>query len=575
VGVPAGNGKPVNARILAGNLSALGGIDPLLASRLNREKPNRELVFLNAGGLPVPARAGPRPRPYHSSVDPQQEGRRLAAQYSECGYLVALGLGGGYHLAPLLAHPALGRLLIVERDAALARAVLERIELRDLLGDRRVRLLLGPEPAEVAAALLAEYLPALHGGLQTMPLRAGVEEHKDYYRRVVAAIQQALGQAAGDYSVQVRFGKRWYLNTLANLERAERCSLDLAPVARAAVAGAGPSLEGQIEELQKLRPRPFLIAADTALPALLGRGLTPELVVSIDCQLSSYHHFLQGLPRRVPLVLDLASPPVLTRLANRILFFASAHPLAQYLSARFRPLPFLDTSGGNVAQAAVSVALALGARELFLLGLDFSYPEGKPYSRGTYLYPLFGSNASRLAPLEGSLLSFVYGRPGLYRERSRGSLRFGTSQLRGYKERLEALARTAAARFTSLPGRGVALELPERSPPAVTEGPRDGAPEGSRDGAAGDLLDGAPAFTDWRTFLQRYVRGLEGLAAPPEAAGRFLLELDPESRKLWATLLPAAASLREELPPAEREGRRVLERAREWSVATARRLLDR
>jgi len=566
----------LNARVLEGNLAALAG-DPLLASLLLREQPSRELVFLDStGGLPVPARAGARARPYHSTVDPQREGQRLAAQYADGGYLVALGLGAGYHLRPLLTHPEMGRLLIVERDPALARAVLERIDLRNLLLDRRVRLLLGPEPEEVGAALLAEYLPAVHGKLRTMPLRASVEEHESYYRRVVAAIQRALEQVAGDYSVQARFGGKWYRNTLANLELAERCSFALPPIEAAAVAGAGPSLERQLELLSGLRPRPFLIATDTALPALLGRGIIPDLAVSIDCQLSSYHHFLQGLPSHVPLVLDLASPPILSRSARRAMFFASAHPLARYLSARWRALPPVDSSGGNVAHAAVSVALQLGARELYLLGLDFSYPEGKPYSRGTYLYPLFGSGASRLAPLEGGLLSFVFTRPGLYREQGLGFLRYGTPQLLGYKERLEALAGSSEARFTALPGRGAALKLPERELPAAAgvSGSVPGSGGALGAGAAGPL-DCAAASMDWRSFLDQYARGLQRLAAPPEAAGRFLLELDPESRKLWATILPAAAWLRESLPPDERMGRRVLERAREWSLATARRLLDR
>jgi hypothetical protein len=553
----------LKARVLEGNLAALAGGDPPLATRLLREQPSRKLVFLDtAGGLPVPACAGPRPRPYHSTVDPEREGQRLAAQYADGGFLVALGLGAGYHLAPLLAYPAMGRLLIVERDPALARAVLERIDLRDLLLDRRVRLLLGPEPEEVGTALLAEYLPAVHGNLRTMPLRASVEEHEGYYRGVVAAVQQALGRVAGDYSVQARFGGKWYLNTLANLELAERCSIALPPIEAAAVAGAGPSLERQLELLSGLRPRPFLIATDTALPALLGRGFTPELVVSIDCQQYSYHHFLQGLPRQVPLVLDLASPPILSRLAGRAMFFASAHPLARYLSARWRALPFVDSSGGNVAHAAVSVALLLGARELYLLGLDFSYPEGKPYSRGTYLYPLFGSGASRLAPLEGRLLSFVFTRPGLYREQGQGFLRYGTSQLQRYKERLEDLARGTEVRFTALPGRGAALKLPERSAPASI-------------GGSGGAPSAGQASTDWQSFLEQYARSLQRLAAPTDAAGRFLLDLDPESQKLWATVLPAAAWLRERLPPGERTSRRVLERAREWSVATAQRLLDK
>lgn len=556
----------MTGQVLEQNLLALtaGGGDPRLAARLGREQPSREVVFLTtARGLPVPARAGDRPRPYHSTVDPVREGVRLAAQYADSGYLVVLGLGAGYHITPLLALPSVARLLIVECDPALARAVLERIDLRSLLLDRRTRLLLGPEPEEVVETLLAEFQPVVHGSLKTMPLRASIEEHEGYYRQVVGAVQRAAGRIADDYSVQARFGRKWYLNTLANLEKVERFAVALPPVERAAVAGAGPSLERQVEQLAVLRPRPFLVATDTSLPALLGWGCTPDLVVSIDCQLASYHHFLQGLPRQVPLALDLASPPVLSRLAERTLFFASAHPFARYLSARWRRLPSFDTSGGNVAQAAVSVALLLGAREVFLLGLDFSYPEGKPYSRGTYIYPLFRSGESRLAPLEGRLLSFLLDGPALFRERGERFLRYSTRQLLGYKQRLEAMARNTAARFTVLAGDGVALDLPDRSLPQAAGRRPD------------RLLSAGAASADWRSFLRHYTDSLERLAAPTQPAGKFLLELDAESRMLWATLLPAAAALRESLPPSERTGHRVLARAREWSVANARRLLDR
>jgi hypothetical protein len=554
------SGQVLEQNLLA--LAAAGG-DSRLVARLGREQPSREVVFLSTPrGLPVPARAGRRPLPYHSTVDPVREGERLAAHYGDSGYIVALGLGAAYHLTPLLSLPSVARLLVIERDPGLAKAVLERIDLRSLLSDRRTRLLLEPEPEEVVQILLAEFQPAVHGSLRTVPLRASIEERQGYYRQVLEAVEQAAGRTADDYSVQARFGKRWYLNTLANLEKAEGFAVTLPPVERAAVAGAGPSLERQVQQLADLRPQPFLIATDTSLPALLAWGFTPDLVVSIDCQLASYHHFLQGLPRQVPLLLDLASPPVLSRLAERPLFFASAHPLARYLSARWRRLPFLDTSGGNVAQAAVSAALLLGAREVVLLGLDFSYPQGKPYSRGTYIYPLFRSGENRLAPLEGRLLSFLLNGPALYRQRDDGSLRYGTHQLLGYKRRLEALARNAAARFTALAGGGLALDLPDRSPPRET-------------GHPGRPLSAGVASTDWRSFLRHYTDSLERLAAPAPAAGRFLMELDTESRMLWMTLLPAAASLRESLPPPERTGHRVLAWAREWSVANARRLLDR
>jgi hypothetical protein len=555
----------LSGQVLEQNLLALAAAagGPKLASRLGREQPSREVVFLpTARGLPVPARTGNRPLPYHSTVDPVREGEKLAGHYGDSGYIVALGLGAAYHLTPLLSLPSVARLLVIERDPALARAVLERIDLRSLLADCRTRLLLEPEPEQVVEILLAEFQPAVHGSMKTVPLRASIEEHEEYYRQIIGAVEQAAGRIADDYTVQARFGKKWYLNTLANLPKAERCAVALPPVERAAVAGAGPSLERQARRLADLRPRPFLIATDTSLPALLAWGLTPDLVVSIDCQLASYHHFLQGLPRQVPLLLDLASPPVLSRLTERVLFFASAHPLAGYLSARWRRLPFLDTSGGNVGQAAVSAGLLLGAREVILLGLDFSYPEGKPYSRGTYIYPLFRSSEGRFAPLEGRLLSFLLDGPALYREWDGGSLRYGTRQLLGYKRRLEALARSTTARFTVLAGDGIALDLPDRGPPQETRPPDR-------------PLSAGVASTDWRSFLRHYADSLERLAAPAQPAGRSLMELDRESRMLWMTVLPAAAALRESLPSSERTGHRLLAWAREWSVVNARRLLDR
>ena len=123
--------------VLRRNLSALSAADPALADLLARTPASGEVRFLPvAGGMTVPAllRDG-RPRPCHSTVDPVREAGRLAALQPASDYTVVLGLGGGFHLGPLLAGPSLNRLLVVERDAGLTRAVLERMELWDVLAD--------------------------------------------------------------------------------------------------------------------------------------------------------------------------------------------------------------------------------------------------------------------------------------------------------------------------------------------------------------------------------------------------------------------------------------------------------
>ncbi len=548
------------------NLSALG--DPALADLLARTPSAVDVAFLpSSGGKAVPAfLRGGRPRPFHSTVDPEREAGRLAALQPAADYTVVLGLGGGYHLGPLLAGPSLSRLLVVERDAGLARAVLERLELGGPLADLRLRLLPGLEPPEVARALLGEYLPVLHGGLRTWPLRTAVERDPQYYREVAARLQEAAELASDDYAVQARLGRRWFVNTIANLEAAERSSLRLGPVRQALVTGAGPSLEAQAPRLAALREGAFLIATDASLPALLGFGLTPDLVVSIDCQLYSYHHFLQGLPAGVPLALDLASPPVLGRLASQACYFAGGHPLSRYVSTRWLGLPELDTSGGNVAQAAVSLAVALGAGEILLAGLDFSYPQAKAYSRGTFLYPLAAASSSRLHPAESWFQAFLLEGRG-------GQPRLASRPLALYRRRLEAYARTVPARLAVLPGASAKLDLPER-PPQDPLTPEAAGPPQERGVNRRSPLGALKPRQSWRGFLREYAAGLGELPEPASPAFSYYLGLPARSRELWATLLPAAAALREILPPDRRTGHQALALAREWSLDRIRRRLE-
>jgi hypothetical protein len=390
----------------------------------------------------------------------------------------------------------------LEPDAGLAKSVLERIDLRGILADPRTRLLVGQPPRAAGEAVLEEYLPVIHGGLRAVPLRTACEERPDFFREAADGVREAAELAASDFAVQARLGRRWFVNTLGNLEAAGRPTAGLRRIERAVIAGAGPSLERQAPRIASLRGKAYLIAADAALPALRALGLTPDLVASIDCQWASYHHFLQGFPPGVPLALDLASPPLLARLAPQALFFAGGHPLSRYVSANWRALPALDTSGGNVAQAAVSLAVNLGAREVFLAGLDFAFPGGKAYSRGAFLYPVAASVQTRFLPAETWFLSF------LLENRGRGQARNTSRPLSLYRRRLEAFARSVPARLSVLPGAEVELDLPERPP---------GSGPGNAPPTEGVLRAGRR--------LESVSRGIclgSGSASRPRAAGRRL-----------------------------------------------------
>jgi hypothetical protein len=554
------------------NLLALSRMSGGLGDRLLDAEADPSVRIRRArSGAPVPVviRDG-REAPLHSLVDPEREAQRLEAAQPASGFIVALGLGAGYLLKRYLASGATTGLLVIEYSAPMLRALLEEIDLSELFLDERFALVLDPNPEELRRALLAMYVPPLAGDMRSLPLRGRVDLDPGYFSAAADVLKAVLGSISDDYSVQAFFGKLWFKNAVRNLFAAERATSPLPPIRRAAVAAAGPSLEGQIPVLREAQEGgAFLIATDTSLPALVGRGLIPDAIVSIDCQHISYYHFLGGIPSGVPLVLDLASPSTLCRLGNSIRFFSSGHPFCAYVSALWRPFPALDTSGGNVTHAALSLAEALGAESVILAGADFSYPEGKSYARGTYIYGYFGMFQSRVSPLESLFSGFLFRGSDMERETGVAAdgerySRYLTKPLMAYREHLEQFAERSPMAIRPLPGKGVTIRSPQ-SP--------IGAPP-RRDGVIRRVFAAGSASCPASVFLERYANDLRALPLPRDPAVPYLVSLAPKERDLWTTLLPSASAFQRGAGLDGMDAAGLLERTRNWAIETVEEALD-
>jgi hypothetical protein len=551
------------------NLLALSRSDASLGERLMDAEPDPSIrIKASRSGLPVPVvvRDG-REAPLHSLVDPEREAERLEAARPAGGFIVALGIGAGYLLKRYLASSLTTGLVAVEHSAPMLRAILEEIDLSELFIDERFSLLLDPSPDELGALLLSLYVPPLAGDIRSLPLRGRVDLDPEPFAGSTAVLKDVLKRISDDYSVQAFFGKLWFKNAVRNLFAAERSTATLPPIRRAAVSAAGPSLEAQIPALREAQAGgAFLIATDTSMPALVGRGLRPDAVVSIDCQHISYYHFLGGIPKGMPLLLDLASPSTLCRLGDSVSFFSSGHPFCAYVSANWRPFPALDTSGGNVTHAALSLAEALGAETALLAGADFSYPEGKSYARGTYIYGYFDQSQSRLSPMESLFSGFLFRGSDMETELGKGPggeiySRYLTKPLMAYRVHLENFAAKSPMRIQPLPGKGVSIKAP-----AARKRPESRL---RRVFAAGSAPCPAAAF------LELYAKDLRALPPPRNPAISYLLSLTPRERDLWTTLLPSASAFQRETgragsDPALRgmDASGLLETTRSWALLT-------
>ena len=275
--------------------------------------------------------------------------------------------------------------------------------------------------ADTETALMSEYVPAVHGNLHIIEQKPWLHEAGKTAEALSEGIRAATGKIGADFSAQSHFGKIWQRNIIQNLrnisEGTVRASVPAVPAEGkvAAVFAAGPGAERQISRLRKDRSRLFVIAADTAVGILLGNGITPDAVVSIDGQNVSCGHFLgrTGKLRDTTFVFDLCAEPSAAESAasagSGIFFPTSGHPMAE-LAGQISggTFPRLATGSGTVTIAALDFARQAGFRNVTLYGADFVYPGGKPYSRGTYLDAMFGSRGDRLLGLEKQFCALMF-----------------------------------------------------------------------------------------------------------------------------------------------------------------------
>ncbi|MCL2382437.1 MAG: DUF115 domain-containing protein [Treponema sp.] len=514
------------------NLMALSQRNLSLCSRLSKAHTtlNSYKFMESRTGEVIPAwmSAGGTAHPLHSIMDPRKEAKRLIDSIESEGFLVLLGLGGGYYAEAALERA--GMVLVIEYGIDGLAELLCRRDYAPLFESPRFRLAVDVSGEDLQKRILELYQPVLYGGIRVIPLRSRTSLQPEPFAHAASAISAAIDRVSADYSVQAHFGGRWLSNIIRNIEPAGTFQRALPPVRRAAVCAAGPSLSAQVERLREKRTELFLIATDTSLPCLLSSGIEPDAVISIDCQHISYYHFMSGLPEGAFLFLDLASPPLLSSLSKRTLFFSGGHPLARYISRFYRPLPELDASGGNVAYAAISLAEQLGAREIELYGADFSYPGGISYARGAYIYPVFESRQSRYAPLEAQASAFLFRGPLEKKTRSGGNAwYYETKALTFYRERLEEKSGRIEAAIIPTGCLGAPINL---------------APCENRRQQSLKIFSCGKTEMDSGEFLRLYRSQIAALPEPGKNAAEYLASLKGEAQAVFATILPTAAAIK-------------------------------
>jgi hypothetical protein len=490
-------------------------------------------------------------------IDPKHEAERLITTAGDSGFLIFLGLGGGFAPSAALEHTN-AYILVIDFDNDGINELLASKDYSKLVKSDRFSLLIDPDAGKIKSFILENYKPALCGGIKTIPLRTRTEHDMQKFETAAEVIQTAIEIAAGDYSVQAHFGMRWFSNIIRNIKTIEKYNdnfrfWESSPIKEAAIVAAGPSLDHQMSSLaEKKAQNVFIISTDTALGALLHNGIEPDAVISIDCQHISYYHFLgcnlSDNTRSIPLFLDIASPPVLSNFPLPPVFFLSGHPLAQYINAAWRHLPQVDTSGGNVTYAGLSLAQTLGAERITLFGADFSYINCQTYARGTYIYPYFLNRQNRLSPMEAKMSVFLYRSPFLLPQDGQKKNYYETSSLRFYRKNLEEKVSTMSANVVCEKGFGATVTISNERGAisseqlAMSNEEKINHGETRRESEEPLAINSKQGVvSSGRDFLAGY---RDDIVSLPEANGaeNYLKKLNVKEKQVFTTLLPYMAA---------------------------------
>jgi len=475
--------------------------------------------------------------PLHSTIDPIREAQRLTSTIGKNDFVVFLGLGGGFSAQAAL-ELTNSTILIIDFDKDGIAELFANRDYSKLLNNERVSLLIDPSEEEIKSFILENFIPALCGGIKTFPLRTRIEHDKLKFEKAAISIQEAIEAVSGDYSVQSHFGRRWFSNIIRNIKNTQTerenffAQIQTASIQDAAIVAAGPSLDTQLSLLAEYKSRNcFIICTDTALRVLLNNDIVPDAVVSIDCQHISYYHFmginLHG--KKIPLILDIASPPLLCGFSSFTpYFFSGGHPLTRFISAQWKFYPQLDTSGGNVTYTCLSLAEFLGVKHITLFGADFSYVKSQTYARGTYIYPYFNRRQNRLSPQESQMSAFLYRNPFLLNEDGQKKEYYETASLRFYRKKLEEKANMMNANVQCAPGFGAPIKL-------------DNAYKNVQ--VQRTVYKESKPVVSGLAFLEQYRNSIAALPSA-DMNDNYLRKLNEKEKQIFTTLLPLAAAIK-------------------------------
>jgi len=355
----------------------------------------------------------------HSRYDPEKEAKKWVdgvmelaqkRQDDETGCMamcyVVDGFGLGYHVRELYDR-LLGEAFIIisEQNVGLIKTALHHFDYSEMLSSRRLIFITQTNRQEIFKKLQEHSTTMMLGIIFTHSLHQidtgfhadihkMINEYASYMRsHLITLLGNCMITCKNIFSNLPTYIGTKGINILKNRFKGYP----------AVVVSAGPSLQRNIDQLKDVRDKVVIIAVQTTLKPLIGRGIIPDFVTSLD-----YHEvskrFFEGLDTDISDVHLVAEPKATWHVIDT---YRKQGPIS-LLKNNIAELVLKEcqtdhdglAAGATVAHLAFYLADYIGAGPIIFIGQDLGFTNNVYYSPGNALHEVWQPELNRFCSIE-------------------------------------------------------------------------------------------------------------------------------------------------------------------------------
>lgn len=349
----------------------------------------------------------------HSAYNPEREAVSAISIEKEkleaAQAAVFLGFGFGYSVLELCRQKPFFPVILIEPDISCFLTALLYTDWEPVFKNPNFIIALSSTP-EQTSILLNQ-----HSLLETVFFtnKAHTAHAQEYFNVINTLIQRNIEKEKINSATLKKFGKLWHTNckrnakiydTLSGVSEFENTITDKPFV----VLAAGPTLQEILPHLKQIKEKARLVCVDTALKACLRVNVEPDFIVLTDPQYWAYRHIAGLKSPSSTLITELAVYPAVFRFkCKKIIVCDSKVPMGKEYSSLAQKKGDLG-SGGSVASVALNFAVLCGAKEIWVAGLDFSFPDRQTHIKGSTFEEAVHTHSSKISTAVTSSMPLLF-----------------------------------------------------------------------------------------------------------------------------------------------------------------------